>query len=557
MAGNPAIPPINPALAQQLGMGNPFMPPPPPPTTPSLGFQNWASDPQNAAKVSHAMVPPDAPLQPNAGQQSASAVPPEISAPLQMPASAMPPIPTTAPPMVMNGHNLGTDQAELQRLQQTGPGVNQIQNPIGRGFAKAGDIALSVLAPNIATLVPGTTMHNLVLQRQTQNRIGVDEGAINQDQDQTIRALQIRNLQNPPDRYQPLQTDTGIMAFDPSKGTAQPVSDAQGNALQPPSKPAQPHYTTTEDGKVVAITMDDAGKPQAQVVYQGDPKQQLSVQDLQVQGRPHRVIVDLKSGQTIKDLGESGIKPPTVNVNAAVPGKDIPLIDQKKEPNRFKIAQDLAYGKLTMQGFRSLYAYSRDTNAKQALYATAQSLNPNFNPAAFEMGFTFAKNPKVQQQLSSLDNVIQAAPDLVKISDDASRTGVKALNSIVQKGGIQLGDKRYSNFHTAQIAFADELSGALGYGSATDMSREMGFNMTDEHLSPDAFSSAVRDVVLPFINRKRATMLNQMGVYGQEGMNPAASAPVPGGNPMQPPTSGGNSAKPDYVYVPGKGLVKQ
>jgi hypothetical protein len=194
----------------------------------------------------------------------------------------------------------------------------------------------------------------------------------------------------------------------------------------------------------------------------------------------------------------------------------------------YKVAQDLAYGKLTMGQFRSIYSYSRDIAKKQAIYEKASELNPNFSPAAFEMGFTLAKNPKVQQQLASLDNVVRGVPDLLRVSDAASRSGVPILNKFILPGGVALGSKNYSNLETARTAFADELSGALGYGSATDMSREMGFNMTDPKLSADTFKSNVNDILIPFVERKRATLLNQMGVYGQPGMNPAASAPNPG-----------------------------
>lgn len=193
---------------------------------------------------------------------------------------------------------------------------------------------------------------------------------------------------------------------------------------------------------------------------------------------------------------------------------------------QFKVAQDLAYGKLTMPQFRSLTAYSRDSGTKMAIYQKASELNPGFNPAQFEMGYKLASNPKVQQQLASMDNVIQAMPDLLQASDEATRIRVPALNKIAQWGGTQIGMKRYTNFHTAQIAFADELSGALGFGSATDMSRQMGVNMTDPNMSPEQFSDAVRNVIAPFINRKRASLLGQMGVYGQQGVNPAASAPT-------------------------------
>lgn len=197
----------------------------------------------------------------------------------------------------------------------------------------------------------------------------------------------------------------------------------------------------------------------------------------------------------------------------------------KPNSREFKVAQDMAYGRLTFQGFRTLYAYSRDASMKSGIYEMATRLNPNFNMAKFEMGYKLAASPKVQQQMASLDNVIQAAPDMLRASEEATRTGIKSVNKITNWAGIQFGGQKYSNFHTAQIAFADELSGALGYGSATDMSREMGLNMTDPNLSPDQFAAAMREVIVPFINRKRSTLLNQMSVYGEPGMNPAAEAP--------------------------------
>ena len=223
----------------------------------------------------------------------------------------------------------------------------------------------------------------------------------------------------------------------------------------------------------------------------------------------------------------------------------------------YRLAQDLAYGKTTLTQFRTMFGRStNDTNRRLDIYDKAAELNPNFNPAQFEMGFTFAKNPKVQQQLASLDNVQQGIPDLLKFSDRAKRAGATVLNKFLLPGGIAIGNKKYSNFRTAQIAFADELSGALGYGSATDMSREMGFNMADPNLGPDAFNSAIQDVVLPFIERKRATMLKQMGVYGLPGMNPAASTGAPARSGALPQvgdvvTAGGKKVKITAIHDDG------
>src|ERR1700728_697696 len=213
----------------------------------------------------------------------------------------------------------------------------------------------------------------------------------------------------------------------------------------------------------------------------------------------------------------------------------------------YRIAQDLAYGRLTMQEFRSLTAYSRDTNKKMDIYDKATQLNPAFNPATFEMGYKLASNPRVQQQLASLDNVKMGVDDLLKASDAATRTGSTLLNKAVIPGGIAIGNKKYSNFATARTAFADELSGALGYGSATDMSREMGFSMTDANLSPEAFRSAIQDIVMPFVERKKASLLHQMGPYGEQGMNPSAS---PDAGVQRPAGAKTVNTKADYDALP-------
>ncbi len=215
-------------------------------------------------------------------------------------------------------------------------------------------------------------------------------------------------------------------------------------------------------------------------------------------------------------------------------GPSAPPVDFKPGTREFKIAQDLAYGKLTMQQFRSMLSYSRDVNKKMDIYSKASELNPNFIPANFEMGFTLAKNPKVQQQLAAMDNVQAGIPDLLRASEEAKRSGVTMLNKFIIPGGIAFGSKKYSNLAAARLGFADELSGALGFGSATDMSRQMGLDMTNPNLSHENFMAAVQDVVLPFVQRKRSTLLKQMGVYGEKGMNPAAEEGL-----LQGPPTGG------------------
>jgi hypothetical protein len=205
------------------------------------------------------------------------------------------------------------------------------------------------------------------------------------------------------------------------------------------------------------------------------------------------------------------------------------IVDIQPGTKEYRIASDLATGDLTMADFTKLLtargAGGQNVNdMRMSFYDKAREINPNFSPAAFEMGYKFASSPKVKAQMASLRNVLSGVDDLLKVSDEASRTGVPLINQIVLPAGRALGGKRYSNFHTAQIAFADELSGALGYGSATDMSREMGFDMTDPTLSPEQFRSAVQTVLIPFVNRKKASLVGEMGPYAPK--SDAATTPA-------------------------------
>jgi hypothetical protein len=222
-------------------------------------------------------------------------------------------------------------------------------------------------------------------------------------------------------------------------------------------------------------------------------------------------------------------------------GMEGPVKLLKPNDQGYRIAQDLAYGKLTFPQFRSLMtSRSADAGAKRAIYDTAAELNPNFNPAAFEMSMKFASNPTTQRQLVAIDNVKRGVDDMIMLSDRASRTGIPLLNDLVIKGGVALGGKRYSNFNTAVTAFADELSLALGTGGATDMARRMGFDMTRKDLTPEQFAEGMTTVVIPFLQRRKDAMLQQMGPYGQPGFNPGAGGAegqAPGQGQGQPPSA--------------------
>jgi hypothetical protein len=100
--------------------------------------------------------------------------PPAASAPTA-PASVPAPAAASAATQLLPYQNkLQTDQAELQRQQTTGSGVSQIKNPWLRTLARIGDVAGSIVAPGIATAIPGTTYHHDLTMAQQGQRVQGD-----------------------------------------------------------------------------------------------------------------------------------------------------------------------------------------------------------------------------------------------------------------------------------------------------------------------------------------------------------------------------------------------
>ncbi len=203
---------------------------------------------------------------------------------------------------------------------------------------------------------------------------------------------------------------------------------------------------------------------------------------------------------------------------------DTPITFDSKSP-QYKVASDLAYGALTFNQFRTLYAYSRNIDQKLGIYQLASELNPQFNAADFEAGYDFYKDTGVRKQLSAADNALSNIDTIISLSTDATRSGVPAVNKIVLPAKYQVGDKSVAKFDQAQQLLADEISGVLGYGSGTDMKLKLGIDIIDGNLPPETFASNMEQL-REFLQKKKSSLLSQTSVYGD-------------------PTTGGQQNKPD------------
>jgi hypothetical protein len=214
---------------------------------------------------------------------------------------------------------LDTDQARLNYLKNSGSGIDQIQNTVGRGFARAGDIALRLVAPGIEPLIGGTEGRHQLLLGQQEQRVG-------NDQAQELSAAQLADTQsqtaereaaaNKADRWDPTKTVTtadGVFQLNPETGRFDTkIGDA-------PDKLNKYQVITAGDGSMFRI--DPSNPTSAEPITGPDGKQLTGKQESKyvqlegADGKPHTVEVDSK-GNTIKDLGATGEKPPVVRVGS-------------------------------------------------------------------------------------------------------------------------------------------------------------------------------------------------------------------------------------------------
>lgn len=91
------------------------------------------------------------------------------------------------------------DQAEVQRLHDTGSGISQIKNRPLRILARIGDTVGTILAPTVAAAIPGTEMHHRVLLGDANDKVSTDLGQAKQAADIGEQQARTQALTDKPD----------------------------------------------------------------------------------------------------------------------------------------------------------------------------------------------------------------------------------------------------------------------------------------------------------------------------------------------------------------------
>lgn len=256
------------------------------------------------------------------GLPTLSSAPPPPPDSSTMP-SAIPKLPSSGLQPLVTNPRMEQEQ-QLQQSLLPKPGQPGFWHQLGRVASKIGNIAGDVLAPNITALIPGSDLNRVLQHNYNQGQLNSLQEQDQEEQDnaskRNLEGAETANAEN--GKITPLATDQGYVGFNGSTGEVTPLNDQSGQQLQPKDKQQPQNVHVLPDGKVISISTDKDGKPQAQVVYQGDPAVKTEVKQLEVNGKPHQVLVNSQTGEQIKDLGETGEKPTTVNVNAGTTALD-------------------------------------------------------------------------------------------------------------------------------------------------------------------------------------------------------------------------------------------
>lgn len=416
-----------------------------------------------------------------------------------------------------------TDINEYNRQKNTGDGISQIQNPLLRGIARAADIAGSVFAPNLAQFIPGTTLHHQLTMGQAANNVAKDqaeEQAAAQTANEAATTAHTKAatdaLQNPNDKFTPIQTDTGYAAFDPSKGTAAPINGPDGTQLGTPDK-TKPK-TIEEQAYEYAVKSGKNPLDAFSAVY--------GAKNTKDAGLPQQYLDAIASGDTtkaalIKQVIHDTTVQPKIDVHnataaltgipAAAPGQNSPMV------------QAIIDGRAPAPNSRSKPAMAimqqvmaADPTYDQSRYNTYQAMQKEMTSG--KTGAAINSLNTIQEHIS---RALQNMPD---------NTGSSALNYVKNATSEAFGGNPTGKYEVDATGIAGEWGKLVAGGVASEAEQ----HHVQQLLSPNASPQKMRDnlaEVKAMTDGKLAGIQKQIqsAIHPGGGSNGATSLPSAAG----------------------------
>lgn len=332
---------------------------------------------------------------------------------------------------------------------------------------------------------------------------------------------------------------------DPEDESITWVSPANLRKITPELAPFAPGFKDgdTVDRKTYADASAAYNKAQA-AENKPDPVK-TEVKQLQKNGRPHQVLINSATGAEIKDLGETGERPPMNNFQIG-----------GSADNPSSLAQSVANYEIPFsQAVARLPGASRE-----AIMQQIKAINPKFQESQYPVAQRTEQDAvtgKIGTQANALNtmmghlNVLNSAADALKNHD------VNALNHLANFLGAQTGNSAITAYRTIVHRLGPEIGKAYVAGGGT--AGERGTNEEDfaDSLGPDQLKGNV-GISAMLADSKINALQDQYkrGTYGrgqqqlisdeaqQARQALAKQSPVqPGGGRSGQPSGGGGSGQ--------------
>lgn len=237
--------------------------------------------------------------------------------------SAIPQLPPSGGlrPLVTSPRQQQEDQLQQSLLPK--PGQPGFWHELGRIASKIGNVAGDVVDPSAMELIPGTDLNRVMQHNANQHLLTQLQQQDQTEQDNASR----RNLEGEQAAHFGEETAEMPATQQAELGLRGAQTDeANKNASKGPDLATA--YSTAVNA-AIAANRDPSADPVVQHIADAITAIQkqptgagTKTVQLEVGGKPHQVLIDEKTGKQVSDLGESGEKPPTVNVNAGVGALD-------------------------------------------------------------------------------------------------------------------------------------------------------------------------------------------------------------------------------------------
>jgi len=436
--------------------------------TPRMASTPFRQNVIDAAKI---QAPLDALPAPSLANLNFGSSAPAVSAPALMP-------PVKMNRSVASSPNSGDsqilrDQMKQNYLDTTGSGVDQIQNPLLRGVARVGDIAASIFAPRLASIIPGTTLHHDMLVAQNRAQLAQDQAQQQAQLQQQSLQANIRHtndesagLEAPPaPEYDYVDTANGKVGILKGTTTAQPVTvngQPVAPAVKEPTSAFELWHQQNPNG-----TIDDYNNAESKPLSQAEADSLNGIFDNLASkhglpsgqfkaGMPHADALQIQGAlnQAVgKQQGDTHI---TIQegANAQRNANSGPM--DTSDPSTQAAVNGVANGSVRLQ---DVFGRGASTAQKAAFVAAVKAVNPNFNSGDNEVE-NKARSYMISGQGGQTLNAGQTLThhlDLYDKAVDAVRNGdVKTINAIGNELGVQMGNDAQTNLNLIRQGVAME-----------------------------------------------------------------------------------------------------